>query len=265
MDVKLGSYVADFNLQIVPFEEREDADRWTSGPLYRIKQVFTTRDGSWEPSDKPGSIDQWAVNEWHSGRDWSGSGGTQNFFIKVLDKSGKPLAGKGLFFWQKGKSAAQATDTKTTGPDGCENLPVWNFYDPSKGETGGWSGTTVGRADVLTGVDLPGDWHVSTFAVLQETDAVIVPPVDPGDEAAFRAEVRAQAEVHDVLSINPHAALCRAGAAAGLWPTSNEYTYQSVVDGKSYTGQRFRNPANDTVTALYCVTGQWATVLRQDW
>ena len=28
--------------------------------VYRVKDIFTTRDGSWEPSDKPGSVPQWA-------------------------------------------------------------------------------------------------------------------------------------------------------------------------------------------------------------
>jgi hypothetical protein len=181
MPIKLGSYVDDFNLQIVPFEQRADAAKWTSGPYYRIKEVFTTRDGSWEPSTALGSIDQWAVDEWWQGAKWKGAGGTNNFFIMVLDKAGKPLVGKGLYWWQKGTDPSKATDTKLTWDDGTENLPVWNYYDPSKGETGSWSGATVGRSDVLAGVDLPYKNHVSTFVVFQETDAEpVMPPVDPG-------------------------------------------------------------------------------------
>jgi hypothetical protein len=258
--VKLGSYVDDFNLKIVPFEQRPDAAKWTSGPFYRIREVFTTRDGSWEPSANLGSIDQWAVDEWWSGAKWKGAGGTNNFFIMVLDKAGQPIVGKGLYWWQKGTEPANATDTKVTWDDGTENLPVWNYYNPAAGETGSWSGATVGRSDVLEGVDLPYKNHISTFVVLQESDAAIEPPPT---YPTFEASVKGEAERNDVLSVNPHAALCKAGAAAGLWPTSNEYAW--TYAGVNYTGQRFRNPANDAVTAFYCVTGQWSKIMRQDW
>ena len=149
MTIKLGSYVDDFNLKIIPFEQRVDKAFWTSGPYYRIIQVFTTRDGSWQPSTNPGSIDQWAVDAWHSGADWKGAGGTNNFFIKVLDKAGNVVVGKGLYYWQGAMTSDPTKLTninqKTTWNDGTENLPVWDSYNPSLGQMGKWGGTTVGR------------------------------------------------------------------------------------------------------------------------
>jgi hypothetical protein len=109
---------------------------------------------------------------------------------------------------------------------------------------------------------LPGGRHISGYVAFKERSAVVPPPVDP-DYPSFAASIKGEAERNDVLRVNPAAALCKAGAAAGLWPTSNEYTW--TYAGISYTGQRFRNPANDAVTAFYCVTGQWQNVMRQDW
>ena len=80
-------------------------------------------------------------------------------------------------------------------------------------------------------------------------------PEPVGDLAAT---LRAAAEAGDVLRVNPHAALCRAGAARGLWPTSNEFAVG--LAGLTYIGQRFRDPANDQVYVLYCLAGAWNAV-----
>ena len=68
----------------------------------------------------------------------------------------------------------------------------------------------------------------------------------------------AEAEANDVLSVNPNAALCKAGAARNLWPTSNEFPV--VFSGIPYVAQRFRDPHSDLVVILYCIKDQWDKV-----
>lgn len=78
----------------------------------------------------------------------------------------------------------------------------------------------------------------------------------PTDTLATR--LRLAAEANDVLQVNPTAALCKAGAARNLWPTSNEFSV--VFGGSTYIAQRFRDPRSNAVTVLYCLLGQWDVV-----
>ena len=72
--------------------------------------------------------------------------------------------------------------------------------------------------------------------------------------ATLREALIGEAEKHDVLSVNPDAALAKAADSdPGLWPTSNEFEF--TFDGINYVAQRFRYPYNNVVAVLYCVKG----------
>ena len=201
-----GRWVDQFGLRIVPFEERPDAARWQGGPIYRVKDVFTTRDGSWDVSDTPGSIDQWAKDAYWSGAKFDGAGGDHNFFIMALDEAGQPIPGKGLLFWQGAMTADfKPSDPRTAKQDGTENIPVFGSYVPERGEHGSWSGAVLGKSDVLVGVGMPANWHVSTFLVVQAVAAPVVPPVVPppptsNDTAAILQAIADVAEQVRLLS-----------------------------------------------------------------
>jgi hypothetical protein len=196
-----GRWVDQFGLRIVPFEDRPDAARWQGGPIYRVKDVFTTRDGSWEVSDTPGSIDQWAKDAYWSGAKFDGAGGDHNFFILALDEAGQPIPGKGLLFWQGEMTADfKPSDPRTAKQDGSENIPVFGSYIPERGEHGSWSGAALGKSDVLVGVGMPANWHISTFLVLQAVAAPVVPPPASGDTAAILQAIADVAEQVQRLS-----------------------------------------------------------------
>lgn len=74
----------------------------------------------------------------------------------------------------------------------------------------------------------------------------------------LESSLRAAAEAHDKLAVYPDAALCKAGAARGLWPTSNEFSVRH--DGVEYVAQRFRDPRSDRVVVLYAALGDWGHV-----
>lgn len=179
---RIGTWIegtAGLNLQIVEHEARPDAARWQGGPIYRLKDVFSTRDGSWEPSSAFGAIDEWAKAEYWSGAKFDGAGGDHNFFIMCLDEAGQPMPGKGLLFWQGAMTADfTPSDPRQAKQDGTENIPVFGSYAPARGEHGSWSGAALGKSDVLVGVGMPLNQHVSVFLVLQAV-AVVEPPVDP--------------------------------------------------------------------------------------
>jgi hypothetical protein len=70
--------------------------------------------------------------------------------------------------------------------------------------------------------------------------------------------LRLAAEANDLLAVYPDAALCKAGAARGLWPTSNEFPL--LYEGIRYIAHRFRDPHSDRITVLYCRDGEFNTV-----
>jgi hypothetical protein len=198
---RLGQWIsgtAGLNLTIVPYEQRPDAARWLGEPTYRVKDVFSTRNGSWELSSEFGSIDAWARTDYQQGRSFDGAGGDHNFFILCLDRTGQPLPGKGLLFWQGAMTADfTPSDPRTAKQDGSENLPIFGSYAPERGEHGSWSGAALGRSDVLVGVGMPLNQHVSVFLVLQAVEEVTPPepekPVTTSREAFRQALIVAQA------------------------------------------------------------------------
>lgn len=182
------------NLEIVPYETRPDAARWQGGPVYRVKDIFSTRNGSWETSTDFGGIDQWAKDAHWSGAKFDGAGGDHNFFILALDEAGQPIPGKGLLFWQGAMTADfTPSDPRTAKHDGSENIPVFGSYAPDRDEHGSWSGAVLGKSDVLMGVGMPWNHHVSTFLVLQAVADSQPPPrpPEPLPDADFQKTVLA--------------------------------------------------------------------------
>lgn len=167
-----------------------------------------------------------------------------------------------MFAWRGNPAVAETLSGPHAGymtwQPGEYNFPLFvNGVTPCVGEWDIWA--TDG---VRTSARVPFATAGPGAGVNQvEVDFALV-DVAP-EYASLTASVQGEAERNDVLRVNPDAALCKAGAAAGLWPTSNEYTW--TYAGVNYTGQRFRNPKTDGVTAFYCPTGQWADIRRQDW
>lgn len=189
---QLGQWVDEMALQLVPYEQRPDAAAWSGGPIYRAAMVFTTLNGSWEKGGTaPGCIDGWAVDAFQSGRLIDGAGGDHNLFVIVLDKDGKPIPQKGVLFWQgelKPQPSQMDWVQRSTKNDGTENIPIFGSYAPDRGEHGSWGATTLGRSDALMGVGMPYNAHISTFLVLQATDATDQP--ETGDLAVTNALLR---------------------------------------------------------------------------
>ena len=197
---RLGRWVAGtagLNLTITPFEQRADKDEWTGDQVWRIMDVFTTDEGSWELSDKFGSVDAWARTDYHQGRDFDGSGGSHHFFIKRLDAAGNVMPGAGLLW----SLAGEPWIMRPAKNDGSENLPLENCqYDPSAGAHGVWRGTVVAPADVLNGVGLPllrgYTQHTSTYVVFKAFPRTVVmpptPEVEPIDDYVFAQRLLAE-------------------------------------------------------------------------
>lgn len=183
MGQRIGTWILGengLNLRLIKYEDRPDAEQWKNGPVYRIKDVFSVMNGSWELTPgKKYSIDQWAKTDYWDGAKWS-STGDHNFHIMVLDKAGTPVIGKGILFRQNDWLWADGNVYQAS-LKGDADVYLFNSYAPDRGEHGSWIGTTVGKADALAGVDMPLNEHVTVFMVLQESEEV-TPDPDPNPE-----------------------------------------------------------------------------------
>ncbi len=198
---RLGAWVGPMNLSIKAIAERPDNPTVTPGDVvYLIKDVFTTRDSSWEPSSVYGSVDQWARDAYlkpvGDPEYFDDAGADHHLFALILDVDGNKLKLHDLLYWSDGFALLgdPTYDGYAFGP-GDHRYPVtkdksgWgnivmfgSSYVPERGEQGPWCWTPRGlTAEVMCGGGMPSNMHISTFVVWQAVPAeqVIEPTPEP--------------------------------------------------------------------------------------
>lgn len=149
--------------------------------VYRIKDLFSTRDGSWEPSDKPGSVPQWARDSYlfpMNHPQYNDDGGAdRHLFGAVMGDDGKLDPDEIIHYWTYTDNANHAVQPVKR--HGWANIPLYGHSDIP----GPWAWSPdFGKADKVKGGGLPGGLHISWFAVWEK---VVIPgepekpPVDP--------------------------------------------------------------------------------------
>ena len=271
--MRKGEWIDKFNVKVITFADRPDllGDAET---VYVVKDIFTTRDGSWEPGDvKPGSLPQWARDSYlrpFGAPDYfDDAGGDHHLFGRVEDQEGNPLPEAQIVFWSDGLDKIGDKDyTGWVGQDtkpksGWTNLVMYasSSYIPDRGECGSWS-MMKGSApsEVVTCMGMPNQWHVSTFVVFQavprsefaDVPPVVDPPVDGYPAGLPGVRQRAWDEVG--VNYNPDAAFSRYASDNRLGiPLTNEF---------DINGMRAQGFVGGIV---YAVIGDWADTNHLPW
>lgn len=175
----IGSWIDPFHVSVCALAQRPDHAQSKNGLTYYLKDLFTTRDGAWEPSDKPGSVDLWArvryLKPMNAPDYFDDAGASTHLFAAVIGLDGQLVRGQQIVFWSDGlgqlanpayqKYITQYTKEKS----GWCNLFMApsSSYVPERGESGPWCWCPAGAADVVVGGGLPARQHISTFAVWQ--------------------------------------------------------------------------------------------------
>lgn len=202
---RMGTWVNTLNLNYKKLEDRPDKPK-VDNVVYMLKDVFTTRDGSWEPSDIYGGVDQWArdayLKPFGDPEYFDDAGADHHLFAAILDVDGKLLKNMDMLYWSDGfdKLGDPSYDGYAVGSNGFRyprtkdksgwaNIPMdgGSSYVPERGETGPWCWTPVGLpAEVMCGGGMPAKNHVSMFAVWQAVPVDQVPALPPtGDHFVF--------------------------------------------------------------------------------
>lgn len=212
----ISDWSSRFNMQVVRCEDRPD--RPPGDPVYRLIDLFTTNTGSWEPSDKLGSVTHWAREKYlrpmGASDFFDDAGGDHHLFARVLDAGGQPIVQEKLIrYWSDGFE--RLGDANYTGfvhatpkqHSGWANQPIFNSFNPERGERGAWCWCPAGAADVVCGGGLPNNHHVSFFAVWQAQPREDTGPRDrPTDTTTDTApdRTRAQPPAIDAEAIRRH-------------------------------------------------------------
>jgi len=227
----------------------ERPDKPAGDIVYRVKDIFTTRDGSWEVSSNPGSVNQWARDEylrpWGAADYFDDAGADHHLFARVLDLNGNPVKERdSILYWSDGFN--KLGDPNYTGyvkqtpkeKSGWSNAVVFSGYVPERQEHGPWSWCPRGAADVVVGGGLPANWHVSTFVVWQaekrsaapkqeEPVEVILP--DQGAELSLLTGVRQEAWRLAGVNFERDSAFASYARVHSLGaPLTNEYTVGGI-------------------------------------
>jgi hypothetical protein len=136
--------------------------------MLKVVDRFTTRDGSWEPNNLPFSITQVAAEKY---KGIQGAGAAHHIF--VLPKVDSAVV---EFNTLDGKNKTEHFTDKNTI---WVHHPIFEPYNPDKGEEGAWHVWVDGERVTQEGIGLPYGWHVSTFLVVEDV-APQVEPVEPG-------------------------------------------------------------------------------------
>lgn len=174
-----GRWIKELRIEQRTIDQRPDKPAPINGVVYMLKDLFTTRDGSWEPSDNRGSADQWAREAYlrpaGSPDYFDDAGGATHLFAAVIGLDSKLTRNHPIYAWSDGfdKLGDKAYQGyKILHPkerSGWANLfmSASSSYVPERGEQGPWCWCPAGAADVVVGGGLPARQHVSTFAVWQ--------------------------------------------------------------------------------------------------
>jgi len=144
-------------------------------PKYVVKDIFTTRDGSWEPSSRQYSVTQWArdsyLKPWGAQDHFDDAGGATHLFGAVIGLNGWLLKNVPIrFFTRDGKHEHTA---RTKAGSGWANMFMNrdSSFNPVNGATGVWCWSPE-DAELLCGGGLPQidgyTTHTSTFCVWQQ-------------------------------------------------------------------------------------------------
>ena len=167
--------------------------------IYRIQDIFTTRDGSWDVSNKPGSIEQWARDAYLSPQ-FDDAGADHHIFGSVINSVTAQI-----HYWtwtDDGNHTTQQVKPKS----GWANIAMYggSSFVRERGERGPWAWKPAADyADVVTGGGLPANEHWSFFAVWKSevySGGIIDPPIDPPIEGDLAAQVAANTASIDSIN-----------------------------------------------------------------
>lgn len=181
-NARVSIWAVKFNVGILPAVVAPGQD------YYEILDIFTTRDGSWEPSGVEGSLPQWArdtyLKPWGHPEYFDDAGGDRHLFgaIYLPEAKRTDKTARFRFFNWTDNSGQKVIAVKEK--SGWANELAQNLYFPDMdgnvetGNRGPWACRPESNipAETVVGGGMPFNWHVSVFATWVLKKATTTPP-----------------------------------------------------------------------------------------
>ncbi len=189
---RVSEWIPGYNITMQPISARPDHPQ--AEVVYVVKDIFTTRNGSWEPISLPGSVPQWARDSYlkpvGSPDYFDDAGGDHHLFAAVIGLDGKLQRGQEILYWSDGFE--QLGDPEYQGfvrrytkeQSGWANIitgPGSSFV-PERNESGPWCWAPAGAAEVVCGGGMPANHHISFFVVWQAVQVTAEGKIPGTDE-----------------------------------------------------------------------------------
>lgn len=162
---RISDEAIKFNISI------DKATPGADGKVYRIRDIFTTRDGSWEVSGAEGGIPQFArdtyLRPFGAADYFDDAGGDHHMFGGVYNEVNRNMQNDAVIHYWTWTDDGNHVDTPVKVKSGWANVLMFNKYDHTKGVQGAWAWKVKSSipSDVIKGGGMPGmGWHVSFFA-----------------------------------------------------------------------------------------------------
>lgn len=139
-------------------------------PRFVVKEVWTTQDGSWDVSEKPYSVTQWARDRYLHAPDHpayiENGGAATHILAAALDLNGRLIQGQEFCVSWPGSDVTIAAKS-----GGFADFKMGASYSPEDEQAGAYEVEVKGvLSERLCGLALPDNHHISVFVVFQEHD-----------------------------------------------------------------------------------------------
>lgn len=180
--MRIGRWAHAWGIAVIPAEEFGPVN--PGDTVYRIKDIFTTRDGSWEPSNKTGTVEQWARDAYLkpiNHPQYNDDGGADHNVFGAIVTGDRLVPDMPFAFWT---GDGQNNVERNAKKHGWANIPIWSLFYPDQRQKGAWLWNPHGvKADVVANAGLPDNLHVSWWGVwepkIAEGPVVVVPDDGP--------------------------------------------------------------------------------------
>lgn len=187
---RISQYATSLGIEVTPFEAI--AAPPAGAIVYRIKDIFTTVNGSWEG----GNVEPWARSAYlrpaGAADYFDDAGADHHIFGRVENPNASVITNLPIKFWTyqwAGNDTTQGVKPRS----GWANIVMYSSsnFVRERGERGPWAWAVAGAySDIVTGAGMPSNRHVSFFAVWQAVQyQPVKPPVDTSEVAKLRAEI----------------------------------------------------------------------------
>lgn len=272
---RLSSAFETSHVTILPFDKRQDFDiakMRADTVIYQFVDGFTSLKGNWDNQGSVWDVPAWARKDYLFPPDHPlnlpSGGGDHNIFVRVDRGRESPVKGRGILWTSDGPENLQPPKSgkvtlRDADTNGWNDLPIYgpdSSFVPERGETGPWSVSCMPFSDIVTGMGLPANEHVSWFLVFRETTWGAYQKDVPVVFNSLDETLKGRAEKSDVLPVAEANYLTKVILAENLaghiiWPTGDEFKFD--WEGKKYIARRARNPLNKIVYVYYCLEGKY--------